>query len=393
MKPNQPPAKMRHPHYLRTVLGNLPNCKKTPKQKLEEKDQNCSGKIEITLLAFHVNGGRTKVWELVMTYQVVDPLPAQAVNRILFEPWALGDTIIATANIPLLSGKVGLACHARFHSVIRALHENNQDMILLPVSATHTVKKTERKSHHSEKLHHSDLAGFTGEVFSIRGDIRDAILAKRLMPKCKLVMSGWSSFLARRHSIFDIPFRLGIARIRNRYIAWSEILGVPDGALDARYQDLRKQNRADPKSVLLCFGAQWQSKQYPFVAALRARLEVCGLRVSILGSKFDFLPPGVEEKDVLRENDAAWIRHFRSNRIAITNDSGAMHAAAAVGCQTIVISNLSNINEWIPPGVLAICSSNSPRGYMPKSNYMTDQLCDGWPNADMVAAQIMRQLS
>ena len=129
-------------------------------------------------------------------------------------------------------------------------------------------------------------------------------------------------------------------------------------------------------------------RQFPFVAELAAILRnVAG--VQIIAGEHDPLPVGVAEADVLRLVDRELVNTLRKSVYVITNDSGPMHLAALVGCCTLVISRISAIQEWIPPGVIALISEQAPKGFRPDPAYQSDGTVGGWPTARKVSEVVM----
>jgi ADP-heptose:LPS heptosyltransferase len=78
------------------------------------------------------------------------------------------------------------------------------------------------------------------------------------------------------------------------------------------------------------------------------------------------------------------VEHLRCARYVVTNDSGPMHLAAYLGCQTLALFRGSNVLEWLPPGAEALSSAAAPNGYRPVRGYWSDQVLPGWPSPDEV---------
>lgn len=313
--------------------------------------------------------------------------------RILFEPWGLGDALIAAAILREEPSQFQLACHPQWHSAIRAALAGTDPLNLLTAELNYTTR--DRKSFfdsHSKGAPTPDLTA--SEILSIRGDFRDILAAKRLFPKAKIHAKGWSGFLARRLKLFDLPYKTGFLTVQNRYRSWCKLTGIPYTRLELTYRKLQRLV-PDGSRVAIHIGAQWKSRQYPHVALLGQLLEKKGFEVNYMASPIppqskrgDSLPSGLTEKKVMRLQNQDLVNEFKRSSWVITNDSGPMHLAALVGCRTRVISRISNIKEWIPPATQAILSPDAPRGYRPDPAYTSDQIVAGWPEPQQIVGTL-----
>ena len=107
-----------------------------------------------------------------------------SVARILFEPWGLGDTLVAVATAREMTGPVRLACQEKWHALLRLLLPSTTD--LLPVTLPYTLRDKPSRWRRGPVR-----AVETGpcEVLSIRGDPRDWLAARDLFPRGKIRMS------------------------------------------------------------------------------------------------------------------------------------------------------------------------------------------------------------
>ena len=298
---------------------------------------------------------------------------------LLFEPWNLGDAIIAASVARLAPDRFILACNSRWHEVLQLA--SNGSLNLLPLDLPY-VWRTDKKffslgdAVSTVTAFNSDTHRIT-EVISIRGDIRDWVAAHRIIRGATFKFSGWLPFSARKLSLFDLPFKHGYLGVRNRYCAWAEAAGIPFSSLErACSVHPEKQDNAP---VVIHVGAQWLSKQYPHVGELAALLKKAGNLVEILAGPNDQLPSGISDDMVQRPKWPELVAHLRNSRYVVTNDSGPMHLAAYLGCRTLALPRCSNIAEWLPPGVMALSSPSTPRGYRPVADYWSDQILPGWP--------------
>lgn len=289
---------------------------------------------------------------------------------VLFEPWSLGDAVIAVATARLRPETISVAVASRWIPLLQ--HALNPAQVkLIPVDLAYTRRDKQGET----PIIPTD---FQGECLSIRGDFRDYLAMKKMFPKARKHMNGWISFAARRFALLDIPFAKGLMPVRNRYLAWTKLAHISEQELMDSYRP--RQALTGP----ICFhiGAQWKSKQYPELSSLSNLL---GQELKIIGSPEDPLPPGIEAARVHRVKDKALVDELRSASILICNDSGPMHLAALMGIKTIVLTRTSNIREWIPPHVIQLASSRMPWGYRPDPKYQSDEILEAWPNPDMVA--------
>jgi hypothetical protein len=306
---------------------------------------------------------------------------------LLFEPWNLGDAIIAASFARLAPDRFVLACNSRWHEVLTLASSGSLNLLPLDLPYVwRTGKKyfslgdaaasaAEFKSNTHQKI----------EVISIRGDIRDCIAAHRLFPRADFKFTGLLYFCARKTAMLDFPFKHGYLRVRNRYRAWAEAVGIPFNEIECAYSPTERRGDAP---VLIHVGAQWRSKQYPHVSQLAELLRKRGLRVEILAGPNDPLPEGITADMVQRPKWPELVAYFRTARHVISNDSGPMHLAAYLGCQTLALSRCSNIQEWLPPGATALSSPSAPHGYRPTPEYWSDQVLPDWPLPNEVMAVI-----
>jgi hypothetical protein len=306
--------------------------------------------------------------------------------KILFEPWNLGDAIIAASVARTAPDQILLACNSNWHDVLRLA--TGDSLQLLPLDLPYVWRKDKRFFSLGDAAslrpsfnvgQHRDM-----KVISIRGDVRDWIAARRIFNGATFAFSGWFPFCARKISILDLPFKFGCLEVRNRYKAWAEAAAVPFNIIENTY--LLHSAHFSDAPVVIHVGAQWRSKQYPHVEELVELLKSSGIRVEMLAGPNDPLPPKISPDMVQRPKWPELVARLRSARHVITNDSGPMHLAAFLGCRVIALSRCSNILEWIPAGVTALSSPSAPRGYRPVKTYWSDQILTDWPSPTDVLA-------
>jgi hypothetical protein len=299
-----------------------------------------------------------------------------AKKLILFEPWSMGDALVAAAIELQDPTRLVLACNSRWHVLLRAAAEGIAAPELITVDLDY-IHRTRTGRWNSGSL--TAISTSATNVATIRGDIRDYRAAKKLFPNASIHSSGWLAFAARRSALLDVPYAQGRLPLRNRYRAWASIASVPWEKLERFYE----QKLPAPATPLITvhIGAQWRSKQYPHVAKL-AELLTRTHQVQIVAAPGDPLPVGVAETDVRRLVDHELVDAFRASSHIVVNDSGPMHLAAILRCRTHPVARISAIDEWLPPATIPIVAKDAPKGYRPHPNYMSDFVAEGWPSPE-----------
>ena len=298
-----------------------------------------------------------------------------AAREILFEPWGLGDALIACAVMREEPGRFALACRPDWIPLLRAAMPEQDAEAFIPVDLKYTTRKR-TAFFDTEGLKVPAMPFKAARVLTIRGDLRDFIIARRLFPGVRVRMSGLCSFVTRRSRLLDLPFALGLLRVRNRYRAWCDLTGIPFERLCSSYAS--RLPAAPPREAVIHVGAQWKSRQYPRARKLKEALEAGGLRAEIAAGPGDQLPDGVGESGIRRYAGTAIVERLFNKPLVFANDSGPMHLAAFMGCPVVVAARVSNIEEWLPPLVRAVTSPRMPRGYRPDDAYCSDCVLDGW---------------
>jgi hypothetical protein len=295
---------------------------------------------------------------------------------ILFEPWNMGDALIALAIALQAPGRLTLACNTRWHPLIRAAAAATRTTCpeLLPANLDYTSRN---RSGRFEFGSLAAVATSASSVATIRGDIRDCLAAKKLFPHASIHTSGWLAFAARRSAVLDLPYAKGWLPIRNRYSAWATLASIPWPQIENFYNQ-RAQASTSPL-ITIHIGAQWRSKQYPHVAKLAALLSHT-TPIQIIGAPNDPLPADTSENDILRLTDQKLVDAFRASSLVLVNDSGPMHLAALLRCRTHPITRISAIAEWLPPATTPVEAKSTPKGYRPHPAYMSDSAVEGWPS-------------
>ncbi len=308
-----------------------------------------------------------------------------AARRAFFEPWSLGDVMIAAAALRELAQPPALACHSIWHPLLRRALEEIPQLELISVDLPYTTRERANPfdTGSSANKAHPEI----GEVFSIRGDYRDFAAARKIFPRASIRMNGWVRFFGRKSGFVNLPYSLGLLPVENRYRSWARVGGVAYATMEAGYR--RRQAEAPVnRKVAIHLGAQWRSKQFPQVVDLRKALTIQGWTATVLAGPSDPLPPGLPESDVRRVVDARLIEELRSAEQVVTNDSGPMHVAAFLGCRTTAVVRASPIEEWAPPATRIVRATETPRGYRPHRRYMSDDILTDWPSVEEIVASL-----
>jgi hypothetical protein len=305
-----------------------------------------------------------------------------AKQLILFEPWNMGDALIAVAIALQDPTRLALACNPRWHPLLQAAMDGLEAPELIAVDLDY-VSRDRAGRWNSGTL--TPISTSPTPVATIRGDIRDYRAAKKLFPNARIHSSGWLAFAARRSPLLNIPYAKSWLTIRNRYRAWANIASIPWQHVERFYQ--QKPSTSATPLISIHIGAQWRSKQYPHAAQLAALLAKTH-EVQIVAALNDPLPNGIAETEVRRLIDQKLVEAFRNSSHIIVNDSGPMHLAALLRRPTHPIARISPIEEWLPPATIPIEAKATPKGYRPHPAYMSDTVIDGWPSPEEIAAQI-----
>lgn len=298
-------------------------------------------------------------------------------KAILFEPWNLGDAVMAFAITLQDPTRLSLACNSKWHDLLRCAAQGMNMPELISVDTGYISRN---KDGHL-KFGNLPKNFVNTTVLSIRGDVRDYYAAKKMFPNSRIRANGWLSFLAKRSSLIDLPYARGWMPVRNRYKAWAALANIEWS--DVEYYYRKKRPISNSRTVSIHVGAQWRSKQYPYVAELVELLKKTS-RVKIIAGPGDPLPNDISENDIYRLVNSDLVNAFMSSSHVIANDSGPMHLAALLRCRTLVTSRQVAIQEWLPPTVSSIESEYSPLGYAQSAEYLSDTISTGWPFPDKV---------
>jgi hypothetical protein len=304
-------------------------------------------------------------------------------TTIYFEPWGLGDVLIAAAILREKPADSALACKSRWHPLLRAILPSGVDLMTVELPYT-----TNSRRNAFDLGAIGPLVTNPCDVLNIRGDLRDRHAARRLFPAATIRFSGWREFLPHYSRAFDVPYAAGWLTVRNHYRAWAELAGVPFLAVEQAYQ---QRQSAAPRTgrIVVHLGSSRRSRQYPYLPQLAQLLKGRGFETDLTAGPNDPLPDGLREDQIHRLADQAVVDRLRNAEHVITNDSAAMHLAAMLGCRTLVIARVTNIHEWLPPATRFVASPQMPHGYKPDPRYNSDEVLEDWPAPEEVVGKLL----
>jgi hypothetical protein len=221
------------------------------------------------------------------------------------------------------------------------------------------------------------------EVFSARGDPRDYIAAKKLFPNAKRHFSGWTVFGASNSSLLNLPWSLGLCRIKSRYELWAKNLGVPFGEVQNFYSP--KLLSAAPKKVGVHLGAQWKVRQYPYMREVCAMLRQRGIELNVFIGPGDTVTPDEAadlKPQILRGTEL--VDAFKNMDLVLVNDSGPAHLSQVLKIPTVVLFRISSPLVWALPATRVLHKELATTTYRKPKIYMTDDPVGGWPTPSSV---------
>ena len=309
-----------------------------------------------------------------------------ASNKIaFFEPWSLGDAVIATNIAREIDGNVVVFANSKYRLLLTTLLGTNSRVQIKDIDLGYT-SRGQGAYFLRDLIQAREINEPFDEVLSIRGDFRDVLVVAKIFRTLHIRCVGWSGFFLRRIAFLDRLFVLMGGKPLNRYDAWRDITShLP------RVKVTSNEATRLPSSnkILVHVGAQWRSKAFPMVSELARRLLTLGYKVVI-----GYGPGDIEPSDLPPEaqkiflDDANTVPEFKNADLIVSNDSSPMHIAGFIGARNLVLCNVGNIFEWLPQGAHYLAADDMPEGYLPKANYMSDQTVDGWPSVDAVVNMI-----
>jgi hypothetical protein len=303
---------------------------------------------------------------------------------VLFEPWSLGDALIAFDAFRRCPDTTVLLCDRRWKPILAELDPLAANRIFTcQLGYTYAAKTFAITIDMPQELRER-----VSKVYSIRGDPRDYVAMRLLFRKSRTRMSGWLAFLASKSWIVDSVYRTRLLEPKNRYLEWQRLL---------RLGPAKRGHRTPPPtplSICIHVGSQWRSKRYPAAEKCRILLleRIPEARIMAAAGPGDPLPPGMREEVIQRVKDSAAIELLKKQHLVITNDSSAMHLCHSLNVEFIAVGRATNLDVWAPPGANALWSPASPRGVRSDPDYLSDKELDQWPDPETVVNQALKIL-
>ena len=315
----------------------------------------------------------------------------QETTIAIFEPWSLGDAVIALTFAKQAPQMTTLYIDNRFVPILSLLAKDCEHISFCGLTIDYT-RRGQGKRFLNDIIRVRPVETSISVVLSIRGDIRDYLLAKKLFPKTKIIMTGCVPFLARRFWPLDwLLICLGIA-VNNRYGLWQTLaarLQWPFAHPPVKPRQTAKTQNDKP-SILIHTGAQWRSKAYPYQCQIAKRLASLGYAPLLAYGPGDPNPTNDGTSTCLEGQQL--ITAIQTADLVICNDSAPMHLASACNVKALVLANVSCVFEWLPPGAVYLASPKMPQGYRPRPAYMSDKTVDGWMDPEDVVNYVQKIL-
>src|SRR5215813_6283611 len=108
-------------------------------------------------------------------------------KQVLFEPWHLGDAVIAASVLRMRPHAFALACQTRWHALLRGALAESPGIELIPVDLPYVNRAAKIPC----DLHAAYSRCHAARVLGIRGDVRDLYAARRIFSRTPIEMCGW----------------------------------------------------------------------------------------------------------------------------------------------------------------------------------------------------------
>lgn len=307
----------------------------------------------------------------------------------VFEPWSLGDAIIAASVSRVIKREATLFVSKHFQSLIEAILRDYCHIQVVGLDLDYTARGNGRAFLKTIKTLDA-VADTFSDVHSIRGDFRDQLAIKKLFPGARVHVQGYLGFFARRIRPLDRALVALKIPPRNRYALWTQCLNVNAENWRGLYV-MRPPTFDRTPRILIHIGAQWRSRAYPQALDLCMQLRAKGYDASIGYGPGDPVPQTDMPCSLLNSDNV--IAELTAHDLVIVNDSSAMHLAAFLGCRVLALANVSNLGEWQPPHIFHLDAASMPLGYRPKPQYMRDEILDDWPTLEVVLQKTVALVS
>lgn len=273
----------------------------------------------------------------------------------IFEPWGLGDVVIALYAAKGLKEKgceVTVICDPVWAPWVESL-DFIKNTIPFHAPWTEKIKKYSlRKYRFSEVWHLRDrLKNISMDYLcEIRGDIRNVILLNILM-LCPVVSFIGQKFKKRWHRAGKL-----VQHFETKFKCLNK-----ESLLERHYA------KDEGKQIFCFFGSAWKNKQVPISKSIEIVLALLKNNFSVTTilqpedsqSNWDFLKEKYGNQISLLQTDMVnSSKKLSKAKILITTDSGWLHMAHFYGVPTIGLFGFQNAEEWSPPNCHIVYSKN-----------------------------------
>lgn len=283
---------------------------------------------------------------------------SEPASYAIFEPWGLGDLVIALAGAAQLrthGHKVTVICNPLWGPVVRAFYPDIEMVPFFAPWTSDTGKYDPRRySFASLRSLHTFLSGRrVTAIIDPRGDIRGKLLLR----------------LLTRIPVLSFPMK----SFSNRY-DWVNGLC---SALSIPYTPQVMKRSAWDKKVVCFFGASRLNRKLPTaksVELLRMLLE-SDFQVSVVLEP-DQNPFITDDRIIFISGEVhKIIAVVRAAGAVISTDSGWLHVAAMSGVATIGLFGFDNAGQWAPPGCRVVLAEE----YLPAEHRYKREYGDADP--------------
>lgn len=273
-------------------------------------------------------------------------------NIVLFEPWTLGDVVIAVYTAKLLKDRdynVSIVCSVHWKEWLLTLNLFDE-VIGFRLPWTEKKQKyniTRYSLHEFLELRNKLKNLLPNYICDIRGDIRNFFLLN-ILNVTKVI----SLFESKKSNVYQRPLLL--LRKMNIDVVKKDFLEPPTIS----------QNNIERK-IICFFGASWKNRQVPMEKSIDivTSLLNIGYRVIIILQPIDDIKIWDKIKDLysdkiltVKGSINSVVDEIKNSSVCISTDSGWLHIATFYRIPTIGLFGYDTINEWAPPYTEIVCS-------------------------------------
>jgi len=297
---------------------------------------------------------------------------------LIFEPWNLGDLIIAADSakkLTKLNFKISFVCDPKWSEWLKSLS------FIESVVEFHIPWSEKVKKYDVRKYNIKEILNLRKEINKIkpnciwepRGDIRNYLFLSFLLQK--KIISFW--------------YKKNI-NVYKRIDYFIKYLGIKN------YKTVVNNKKKEIKHIICFFGAYWKNKRVPFDVAyiLVEHILERGYNISIIlqpddsKDRWQSVLKEYPSKIFLIKDDLLKISSkIREADLCISTDSAFLHMAYFYNVRTIGLFASLNADEWAPPDCKVIYAKNPiPAKLRYKFEYENIQPLKNLPISDVISA-------